>query len=100
MATYVQRATVILNALAGAVVPPKARDRIATRYIEKYPRMLQAADPNNPTDEERARVVLRAIHRHVENDLKAAGQKARSQQLKAAIEAAGEAAAADINSFV
>lgn len=100
MATYAQRATAILNALAGSVVPAEARDRIATRYIEKYPRLFHPVDPNNPTAEERAQVVLQAIHRHVVNDLKSAGQKARSQQLKAAIEAAGEAAAADINRFI
>jgi len=97
MATYVQRATAIINALTDTSVPADKLQRIADLYIQAYPNYYSPVDPDNPTNEERARPFVEAARAQVRHALKSAAERKARLANEAAAIAAGAAAAADID---
>ena len=98
MATYVQRALSIIEAAVGTVPPGDQLQRIADAYLNYAPDIAAEviADPENPTNEEKAEVFVLAMRRWGQSVLRATAEKAARAAHDGEVEAAGDTAAGDL----
>jgi hypothetical protein len=97
MSTYLERANDIVAAGINGVPTSEQKQRIAEAAINYRPDLLAlAVDPNNPTAEEKAHVFVAIFREEMIGWLKATAMKGEASLHVADVQAAGEAAAADL----
>ena len=96
MATYTARAQSIITALLDAAPTASQQNRIADAFVAEYPQFFRPADPLNPTNNEKAACFVLALRYLSRRVLRSAAQDAAQDTAEADIQAAGDAAEADL----
>lgn len=96
MATYVQRASAIINALIDGTATQEQLGRIADAFIQVAPKFYNPANPDNPTPNERARPLVEGLRVMLKHQTRAAMERKKRLENEAAVKAAGDQAAADL----
>lgn len=99
MATWVERAQQIIGGvLDGLPTAPQQQQNIGNRAIQYRPDLLEqiAADPANPTNEEKAEVFVTAVRQRALSWLRVAAEAEARAGNEGAVTAAGDAAVADL----
>ena len=98
MATYLERANDIVAAGINGTPTSEQKQRIAEAAIKNRPDLVQllAADPLNPTGEEKAAVFVETFRQWAIAWLRALAEKEEAAVHVPDVQAAGETAAADL----
>lgn len=98
MATYIQRATDIIEAAIDAVPTAAQLNRVADAFTAYAPDILEAVavDPENPTNAEKAEVFVRSMRRWGKSVLRATAEKGARDANEGNVAAAGDAAEGDL----
>lgn len=96
MATMIQRATAIIEAASNSTASQAQLNRVADVFIRIRPDLYSPADPDNPTNEERATPFVLAVRANLRHQIKSAIERQARADNEAAVSAAGAAAEADI----
>jgi hypothetical protein len=96
MATYAARAKSIIDALIDGNATAQQQQNIAGSFIQANPNLYNPADPDNPTSEEKALVVVQAVRAWMKSVVRGAAERQERAALDAQVKAAGDAAAGEI----
>jgi len=98
MATYIQRAQALIEAGTDSLPSPEQQIRIADAFVKYAPDIAAQviADPENPTNAEKAEVFVRAFRRWGKSILRSVAEKDAKATYDATIAAAGDAAESDL----
>jgi len=97
--SFQTRAQNIINEIVGRDVANGRLVRIADAFISYRPDILKrfAVDPDNPTNEEKARIIVEVYGEFGRSVVKTQAKRSRKEQLNSEIETAGTSAEADFD---